>query len=184
MKILIQILFSIVLCISVMAQVTITARPGEVYHLNEAGAIVIFKDGIIRVEHVMPAEKRPKAYRDIDLKTGDEILMINGKKVKIPGDIESVYMELEIGGEIKLGVRRDGELRIIDYKKADPETLPKRKMMKMKVEAGEDGPVRTLVDEDGKEHVVTGDSVEIKGEKISIKDIKGKDVKIKVKSDE
>jgi S1-C subfamily serine protease len=60
----------------------------------------------------------------------DQILMLNAKRVKTVKAFEDGYGELAIGDEVKLGVRRKGELLIVSFKKIDPEKLPKgRKMM-------------------------------------------------------
>jgi len=169
-----------ILCGSTMAQVKIMAKPGEICHLDEVGAIVLLKEDKIKVEYVMPADKRSKAYVNVDIMNADEILMVNGQKVKTPEDIELIYKGLNAGEEFKLGIRRDGNLMIVSYDKANPDDLPKKKMMKLKVVDEGDGVKKSIIDDEGNEHTIEGDSVEIDGKKMSLKEIKEKSVQIKV----
>jgi hypothetical protein len=169
---------------STLGQVKIMAKPGEICHLDEVGAIVLLKDDKIKVEFVMPTDKRAKAYMNVDIKNADEILMVNGQKVKTPEDIEVIYKALNVGEEFKLGIRRDGNLMIVSYNKADPDDLPKKKMMKLKVVDEGDGVKKSIVDDKGNEHTVEGDSVEINGKKMSLKEIKENSVQIKVNDDD
>ena len=125
---------------SVVAQVFIKKSgpgEGEIFFLNELSAIVTDEDGTIKVEHAMPGDQRPEGYRDLDLKQGDEILMINAKRVKKAKDLENIYNEIKVGEEIKLGIRRGEEMFILKFNKIDPEKLPKRQLMIQKAEVGE-----------------------------------------------
>lgn len=126
---------------SLLAQVFIKKSgpgEGEVFFLNELAAIVTDEDGTIKVEHAMPGDQRPDGYRDLDLKQGDEILMVNAKRVKKAKDLENIYNEVKVGETIKLGIRRGEEMFILEFNKIDPEKLPKRKLMIRKAEPGED----------------------------------------------
>lgn len=105
------------------------AGEGEIFFLNEAAAMLKDEDGTIKVDVVLPGEQRPKEYQNIDLKQGDEILMVNAKRVKSLKELEKIYNELEMGDEMKLGVRRGEEMFIVSFNKIDPEKLPKRKFM-------------------------------------------------------
>lgn len=113
------------------------AGDGEFFFLNEAAAMLKDEEGTIKVDVVLPDEQRPKEYQDIDLKQGDEILMVNAKRVKSVNELEKMYDELEVGGEMKLGIRRGEEMFIVSFNKIDPEKLPKRKFMIRKGEPGD-----------------------------------------------
>ena len=103
---------------------------GELFDIPELGAIIAKSDsGDLKVEHVMPPEARPKAYADVDIKSGDEILVVNGKRVKTIKEIEQLYKAVPVGGEVKLGIQRGQEMMISRFAKADPKDLPQRKMM-------------------------------------------------------
>lgn len=117
---------------------------GEMFDIPELGAIIVKSDsGNLKVEHVMPPEARPKAYADVDIKTGDEILVANGKRVKTIKEIEQIYKAVSVGGEVKLGVQRGQEMMISRFAKADPKDLPQRKMMIMNSD-GPGGDIRPL----------------------------------------
>jgi S1-C subfamily serine protease len=113
------------------------AREGEIFFLNEAAAMLKDEDGTIKVDVVLPGEQRPKEYQNIDLKQGDEILMVNAKRVKSVKELEKIYNELGVGGEMKLGVRRGEEMFLVSFNKIDPEKLPKRRFMIRKGEPGD-----------------------------------------------
>lgn len=141
-KILIALFLAVVFFISqpIPAQVFIKkAGPDEadIFFLNELSAIITDKEGTITVEHAMPAEQRPEEYRQIDLKQGDKILMVNAKRMKSVKDFENIYNTVEVGDEIKVGVQRGEEMFILSFNKVDPEKLPERKIMIRKSEPGD-----------------------------------------------
>ncbi len=122
---------------------------GEFFFLNEAAAVLKDEDGTIKVDVVLPGEQRPKEYQDIDLKQGDEVLMVNAKRVKSVKELEKMYDELQVSDEMKLGIRRGEEMFIVSFSKIDPEKLPKRKLMIRKGEPGnlKPGEERKLITE-------------------------------------
>lgn len=133
-------IFMALLVESLHAQVLIqkkAAGQDEIFFLNEAAAMLKDEDGTIKVDMVLPVEQRPKEYQDINLKSDDEILMVNAKRVKSVKELEKIYDELEVGGEMKLGIRRGEEMYIVSFNKIDPEKLPKRKFMIRKSEPGD-----------------------------------------------
>jgi len=118
------------------SQVMIKAKPGEVFNFDELGAIVLLKDNKVMVEFVMPANGRNEKYKDVDIRKDDEILFVNGKKIKSTTELEKLYEETKIGDEIKLGIKREGELGLITFAKADEKSMPP-KMMKVKMNDGD-----------------------------------------------
>lgn len=117
---------------------------GELFDIPELGAIVARSDsGNLKVEHIMPPEARPKAYADVDVRTGDEILVANGKRVKTIKEIEQLYKAVPVGGEVKLGIQRGQEMMISRFAKADPKDLPQRKMVVINSD-GPAGDIRPL----------------------------------------
>lgn len=105
---------------------------GEPYMLEELGAMVVqHKGGGLEVLHAGAADHRPGAYRDVDLKTGDKILMANGHKLKTTDDLKAAIEDLDIGEKIKLGLKRGKDVRMVSYAKADPADLPKRNLIIM-----------------------------------------------------
>ena len=126
---------------------SIEAGPGGVFNLPELGAVIIGGEKEIKVEAVLPAEHRPKAYQDIDLQNGDLIVMMNAKRVKSAKEIEEIYNGLKVGEEVKLGIKRKVERFIASFAKADPKDLPQRTMMVMDTDdaGGQPGPTRRIV---------------------------------------
>ena len=118
--------------------------------IAELGALIFEKDSTLTVEHVMEAGQRPKTYQKVDLKQGDVILMVNGKRARTAVDFSGILDSLTAGDEVKLGIRRDKNMQIVSFKKAAPEDLPQIKMVTQTLAgdekpAGEGGPRMKMV---------------------------------------
>ncbi len=101
----------------------IKGKPGEIFMLPEVALLFNLEDKKILVENVMPKDMRDKNYKNVDLQEKDEILMVNGKKIKTPKDCEDIYDKLKVGEEFKMGIGRNDKMFIVSFKKADPEKL-------------------------------------------------------------
>jgi len=110
---------------------------GPPFTLGEVGAVIVDNGKEIKVLHAMPVDMRPKAYKDIDLKDGDVVLMCNGKRLKTLKELEEAYNGTAVGTDFKMGVKRGDERMIVAFAKADPKDLPK---MQMTMSTG-DGPM-------------------------------------------
>ncbi len=108
---------------------------GEPFNLTELGAVIVSDGETIKFLHVSDAERRPAAYRDIDAKSDDEVLMMNGKRIRDTATLKTMYDELAIGDAVKIGVRRGEQMFILDFPKIDPKDAPKM-MMRMVVDDG------------------------------------------------
>lgn len=98
---------------------------GEPFQLPELGAIVAGDGEKVSFLVVMEGERRPEGYKAVDAKSNDEILMMNGKRIKKTEDFKNAYEALAVGDVVKLGVRRDGKMFILDFPKIDPANAPK-----------------------------------------------------------
>jgi S1-C subfamily serine protease len=110
----------------------------DVFMLDELGAVIADAENGPRILMVLPKEQRTEAYRDVDLREGDTILMVNGKKITGARQLKELYEGLDIGDDLKLGIRRGKELLIESLAKADPDDLPAQ-MMIIKGGEGSDG---------------------------------------------
>ncbi len=108
---------------------------GDAFLLKELGAAIASDNGTIKVLNVMPPEHRPQSYKDIDLQQDDVVLMANGKRLAGTKDLQSIYDDLKVGDELKLGIKRKEEMHLVSLKKGDPKDLPK---IQMKVMRGDD----------------------------------------------
>lgn len=153
------------------AQVKIMAKPGELFDLSELGTIVLMKENKVLVEIVLPAEARHSDYRDIDIRKDDEILYVNGTKIKNTIELEKLYNETKIGNEIKLGIKRNKDLALIAFKKIDPESLPKRQMMKVSMKEGESNDGVQEIDINGKKYKAKDGKVIINGKEMTIEEL-------------
>ena len=110
----------------------------DVFMLGELGAVIVDSENGPTIMMVMPKEQRMEAYRDVDLREGDAVLMVNGKKITGAGRLKEIYEGLKIGDELKVGIRRGQEMLIATVVKADPDKLPAHVMM-IKGGEGSDG---------------------------------------------
>ncbi len=126
---------------------SIEAGPGGIFNLPELGAVIIGGEKEIKVEAVLPAGHRPEAYKDVDLQSGDLIVMINARRLKSAREIAEIYNGLKVGEEVKLGIKRKEERFIVSFGKADPRDLPQRMMLVMNTDeaGGQAGSSRRLV---------------------------------------
>lgn len=102
------------------------------FMIPETGAMMVQNKDTLRIDLIPPTEGLPKDYASVDLKTGDIILMLNGKRVTTAKQFEDLYKAIKAGEEVSLGIKRDGGLRIVKFARADESKLPKRQMMMMK----------------------------------------------------
>lgn len=113
---------------------------GDLFFIPELGAIVVDGEEAVKVEFIAPADRRVEDYKDVDLETGDLIIMFNGKKIKTVADFKKIYSDLEIGAGVKLGIRRDKSMMIASFPKADESKLPDTGLViKTSVDDGDDG---------------------------------------------
>ncbi len=106
---------------------------GDAFLLKELGAAIASDDGVVKVLNVMPASQRPASYKDVDLQQDDIVLMANGKRLAVTKDLQSIYDDLKVGDELKLGIKRKEEMHLVSLKKGDPKDLPKIQMKVMHV---------------------------------------------------
>ena len=78
-------------------------------------------------------DMRTEKYKEVDLKTNDEIFMANGKKLTSVDELKEIYEKLAVGATLKMALKRDGDNKIISIVKADPKDLPKRKIKMQEV---------------------------------------------------
>lgn len=110
------------------------------FMMQETGALVVQNKDTLKVDLLPPPEAMAKGYAKVDLKVGDLILLVNGKKVTTANQIEEIFKAIKPGEEVSLGIKRDGGLRLVKFTRADESKLPKRQMMMMKQgDGGGDG---------------------------------------------
>jgi S1-C subfamily serine protease len=134
---------------------TMVFKKGDVFLLSELGAVIKNDSGDVKIEFLLPEDKRDKEYQTVDLEGGDVILMMNGKKIKSVTDLEDNYALIPVGDDIKLGVNRNGSMMIVSFPKGE--------------EQSSEGPRMMIVqnwDEEGEEPSASAPSVKI----LSMKD--------------
>jgi S1-C subfamily serine protease len=100
----------------------------EAFFLPEIATLVTAEGKDLKIQMAPPAGQLREPYRSVDVKTGDMVLLANGKRVKTIADLKRTYEATAIGAEFALGLQRGQELMIAAYPKADSEALPKRTM--------------------------------------------------------
>jgi S1-C subfamily serine protease len=105
---------------------------GDAFLLKELGAAIASDNGALKVLNVMPPDHRPASYKEVDLQQDDIVVMANGKRLVGTKDLQSIYDNLKIGDELKLGIKRKEEMHLVSLKKGDPKDLPKLQMKVMR----------------------------------------------------
>ncbi len=100
----------------------------EAFFLPEIATLVIAEGKELKIQLAPPAAQLQEPYKSVDIKSGDMVLLANGKRVKTIADLKKLYTATAIGAEFALGLQRGQELLIAAFPKANPEDLPKRTM--------------------------------------------------------
>ena len=101
----------------------------DIAELPELASFVLFKGGELVVDKVFEKTMRPKGYESVDIREGDVIVIMNGTRMKSLKEFKNVYASIPVGSSVKLGVERGEEVTTLSYDKADPEKLPKRRIV-------------------------------------------------------
>ncbi len=102
------------------------------FMMQETGALIVQNKDTLKVDLLPPPEAMAKGYAKVDLKVGDLILLVNGKKVTTATQLEEMFKAIKPGEEVSLGIKREGGLRLVKFTRADESKLPQRQMMMMK----------------------------------------------------
>ncbi|MCI0513440.1 PDZ domain-containing protein [candidate division KSB1 bacterium] len=127
---------------SVHSQVVVQKIGGDqagIQLVPEVGVLVVAQQDTIIIDKVLPPEARAEENKTLNLQDGDQILMVNAQPVKSIKEFKAQYDHFKIGDEIKWGIRRGKEFRIITFKKADPEKMHAGKKIMLRVDASPDG---------------------------------------------
>lgn len=100
---------------------TMTFSSDDAFFLPGLGAVVLPGEKYLRIGMMPSSENLPKELRSVDLKEGDLILMLNGKRVKTIGDLRDAYDALAVADTLEFGVKRDKDMLIVSYPKPKDE---------------------------------------------------------------
>ncbi|KAB2844637.1 MAG: hypothetical protein F9K45_04715 [Melioribacteraceae bacterium] len=96
---------------------------GPTSFLYEIKAIIEEEDGKLLIKMMPDKSMMNDEEKKIDLAIDDEILFVNGKKVKNVDEFNKAYQAVKIGDSFELGAARDDNKFIVALKKVDPSTL-------------------------------------------------------------
>ncbi|MEW5923741.1 MAG: PDZ domain-containing protein [Candidatus Zixiibacteriota bacterium] len=117
-------------CAQTVRTMTMTLDENSpIFMLKEVGGIITEAADTIKVQMVMPPDNRPMDYKNVDIQAGDIIKMANGKKIESVKSLEDMYKSLAIGDELKLGLIRGKEMKIVTLVKGDESKMPGQMMM-------------------------------------------------------
>ncbi len=105
--------------------------PDEVMNINEFGGLIVGMNDTVTVQMVFPEDQRADAYKALDIRFGDIIKMVNGKTITSVKPLKEIYDNATFGEIIKLGILRDGKMKLLKFEKADPEVLPNNMQITM-----------------------------------------------------
>lgn len=145
---LLVLLISGFVCLSAQQVVTREFSNAEkMFQLAEIGGLVSEEDDGLSFQMVLPADHRESAYKDIDVREGDLLLMFNGQRVRSVDELRERYQAVAVGELYKIGLQRNERLFIATINKADPAKKPKMQFRTMEV--GGDNAGMTVVPELG-----------------------------------
>ena len=142
--------------------------------IEEIGVIVVEQEHKLTVMASLPGRPGGGEIQRTNIKKDDEILMINGKRVKSLDKLKEIYEKISVDGQVKLGLERDGKMFLASFKKEKIETEGKKHAV-MRMDAGGAKNMQPwletgflLGEEDGKvkiSNVISGvpTSIELKG---------------------
>ena len=160
---------------------TVTFGANDAFFLPGLGAIILSDGKNLKIDLMPSSENMPKEFRSIDLKQGDKILMLNGKRVKTIAELREKYESLAVADSVEFGIKRGKSMQIVSYLKpddemhgggqkvmmmtsegpppgADSEGAPVMKVMTL---GGDDGPLPIIVMEAGVLFAENDDGVEV-----------------------
>lgn len=138
----------------------------EAQMIDEIQGFAIKENNKVLVGFIPPSEQRAKEYQKLDLQKDDEIVFVNGKKVKSMSDFKTYYGELKPGDVVKFGIKRNSQPMIVSFKKG--EKSKGTKIMTITSDGkGGDGKVK-----------IEGGKMIINGKKIDIDSLKKSDAKV------
>ncbi len=114
----------------IVKTMTFEAEDGDVFMLPEVGGIIVESDDGPKLEMVLPVDHRPADYKALDIQVGDIIKMLNGKSMKKVSSIQDAYEAMEIGDEVKFGIKRDKSIMMVKFAKMDPKDAPGKMMIR------------------------------------------------------
>ncbi len=114
----------------VVKTMTFESEDGDIFMLPEVGGIIVESDDGPKLEMVLPKDQRPDDYKALDIQVGDIIKMFNGKSMKKVSSIQEVYEVMEIGDEVKFGIKRDKSVMMVKFAKMDPKDAPGKMMIR------------------------------------------------------
>ncbi len=118
------ILFLFVLACDFMAQHTTTMKINSknTMFLDELKCIVKGEDDKVMIGFTIDKEMREEKYRTVDVQKFDQVLFVNGQRTKTFEQFKSAYEKIEVGDEIKLGIKRDKERFFVSFPKGEKTT--------------------------------------------------------------
>jgi len=142
---------------------------GEIAFVPEITGIIQYENNKLKIASINNAAKGNKK---IDLQPEDEILFVNGNRVKSLESFNKYYEMTEIGAEVKFGVKRENQMLIATFIKEDP-SKSKHRIMRMEGEPGTKIPEKIEM-KNGK--------ILMDGKETNIDSLKRAGIKIKTKS--
>lgn len=145
--------------LSAQVQRTMSFDASTSFLLRELSAMIVQNENGLQVEMIMGGGNPTDQSITDDLKRGDLLLMMNGKRVSEVAIMRELYNSLPDGEEIKVGVRRGDARFIVRAQKGDiPENAPGQ--MVLSFDAG-DGAAPTMLPELGLLISQTDEGIEI-----------------------
>lgn len=91
--------------------------------IAEVGASIVESADGLKVAKVTPASARAAKYRDVDIKRGDKVVSINGRRISTLAELRQVLATTKIGDQVRIGSLRSGGPVLAAYTVGSEEDL-------------------------------------------------------------
>lgn len=98
---------------------TMSFSSDDAFFLPGLGAVIMAHDKKLTIDMMPSSENIPKELRSVDLKQGDQILMLNGKRVKNIADLREKYEALAEADTVEFGIKRGKNMQIVSFLKPE-----------------------------------------------------------------
>lgn len=98
---------------------TMTLSSDDAFFLPGLGAVITSHGKKLKIDMMPSSENLPKELRSVDLKQGDQILMLNGQRVRTIADLRETYDALAVADTVEFGIRRGKDMQIVSFLKPE-----------------------------------------------------------------
>jgi S1-C subfamily serine protease len=121
----------------------------SVFMVREIGCLIKIENEKLVVNFMMDGDEPSKDQQDIDIKKGDIIAMMNGKRLKSKENFEEIFASIGEGEIVKMGIKRGQEMMIVSFDKPAAGSNQPSGMKMMVMDGPSGGEAKSTFTQDG-----------------------------------